>query len=134
MADMTVAESLRELDARVHKALYPEDRIEKVESRFWGDDYKAIRVYEDGGMHWKIVPGYTRDILIWNAVCVERPSWVWTIQDPLPGDPNPRVRVTLTIGDTTYASRISTARARFLFAWALGMSECVLAWAKEMTK
>ena len=123
---------LREMDVKVHKALYPGWRIEKREWRH-GIDYRAI-LPGDGPNTWEKdipLPWYTTDLADWEPIYALKPEWMWdTIEfyghtdtvlfyDVWREDPLPSIEVNVPWDD-----------ARGLAAYALGRARCVIAWAE----
>jgi hypothetical protein len=120
---------LREMDVKVHKALYPGWRIEKRE---WthGIDYRAI-LPGDGPNTWLKdipLPWYSTDIQDWEPVYALKPGWLWSINELVEC-----VWVTLRVMGRPYDvvySTVATTEATGLAAYALGRARCVIAWAE----
>ena len=113
---------LREMDVKVHKALYPALEPELL------DGYWYCR--KPGSFSMTRVPCYTTDLGAWEPVYALRPEWMWdTIEfyghtdtvlfyDVWREDPLPSIEVNVPWDD-----------ARGLAAYALGRARCVIAWA-----
>ncbi len=129
---------LREMDAKVHMALYPEWRIEKREWRH-GIDYRAI-LPGDGPNTWLKdipLPWYTTDLADWEPIYALRPEWRWTFELVTDDEGQCAWDVYMAapvIGAGHYRTYetpyIYEREARGWAAVALGMSRCVLQWAE----
>lgn len=118
---------LRELDAKVHLALYPGWRVEKRDGPH-GPHYRAI-LPGDGPNTWLKdipLPWYTTDIRDWEEVYALKPEWEWSHDDGL------GVLTVLNTGPGAkpVASVVEDFDATGLAAYALGRARCVLAWAE----
>jgi hypothetical protein len=119
-------QELREMDAKVHKALYPDDMV--------NEQYVAWR----GGVSWiGRVPHYSTDIGAWDAVYALHPEWRW-LQSEVTGDGYVAVVTRLqdhALADesqffvdnseypTSGLDRLARGRARCVIAWAAGRGE-----------
>ena len=127
-------EELRELDIQVHKALYPEWRIEKRE---WthGIDYRAI-LPGDGPNTWVKdipLPWYSTDILDWEPVYKLKPEWWWDQDEHRDAAGGRYVAVTLralVVPWWSFEVCVYGRESTGIAAYALGRARCVIAWAE----
>ena len=122
---------LRELDAQVHRALYPDDDVSHILNFGPRLTYVGDRVFRTNSRRWMRLPHYTTDIGAWEPIYALRPEWMWdTIEfyghtdtvlfyDVWREDPLPSIEVNVPWDD-----------ARGLAAYALGRARCVLQWAE----
>ena len=121
---------LREMDAKVHMALYPEWRIEKREWRH-GIDYRAI-LPGDGPNTWLKdipLPWYTTDLADWEPVYALKQGWTWDHIEY--GDGSYSCLLHPSVSAMFIKQGVLATEATGLAAYALGRARCVIAWAEE---
>jgi hypothetical protein len=110
---------LREMDVKVHKALYPALEPELL------DGYWYCR--KPGAFSMTRVPCYTTDLADWEPVYALKPGWAWSCVEYDQG-------VLVTLREPSAGAEIdavvSRAYATGLAAYALGRARCVLQWAE----
>ena len=123
----------REMDARVHQALWPDDEVEFVEA--WPGDatwsgWKAYwRCIRNGQL--EHLPHYSTNLAAWDGVSDSR-GWYWYAEEHYD-----KVHVRLYDGgplgkvEMYEASVLGTEIPNRHAAWALGMSRCILQWAER---
>lgn len=117
---------LRELDALVHRALYPDDDVSHILNFGPRLTYVKDRVFRTSSRRWMRLPRYSTDIGAWDAVCALKPEWLWDQAEYL----GESVVVGLWWADgDCVAEDVLVTDATGLAAYALGRARCVLAWA-----
>lgn len=127
-------QELRELDIKVHRALYPEQRV-VIQDGPHGPYYRAVTP-GDGPNTWVTdipLPWYSTDIQDWEPVYAARPKWWWDQYEASIIDGERYVEVQLRAYDTPLSDatvRVYWHESTGLRAYALGRARCVVAWAE----
>jgi hypothetical protein len=114
---------LREMDVKVHKALYPALEPELL------DGYWYCR--KPGSFSMTRVPCYTTDLSAWEPVYALKPGWKWITTEGSWGKGAGYVLVRLDYGGVwDCVEDVDENEATGLAAYALGRARCVIAWAE----
>jgi len=117
---------LRELDVRVHRALWPDDSIQV------GEQYGRKVAPNEGIV--RPIPYYTTDITAWEPVYALKPEWMWTFEQ-VTGDDGRRAWDVYVAAPVPGARCYRTYETPYIYegeasgwaAVALGMARCVIA-------
>jgi hypothetical protein len=128
---------LRELDARVHRVLYPGDDVSHILDFGPRLTYVGERVFRTSSRRWMRLPHYSTDIGAWEPVYALHPEWRW-LQSEVTGDGYVAVVTRLQdharadesqffVDNSEYPTsgldRLARGRARCVIAWAAGRGE-----------
>lgn len=121
----------REMDARVHRALWPDDEVTlfvSEQDKVWGSSVARWHYERDGCI--ADVPHYTPDLMAWDGVL---PECRWVVDERAY-----HVFVTLMIPHIVEPTTVIEAKAAYgdhngnrFEAQAMARSLCVLQWAER---
>lgn len=112
---------LREMDVKVHKALYPALEPELL------DGYWYYR--KPGSFSMTRVPCYTTDLSTWEPVYQLKPEWEWHQDEGVQNGVSVRLYVS-NWAYPKYECFVYWHEVTGLAAYALGRARCVIAWAE----